>query len=105
MVIMMMSKQCLISKIVSKKFHFTIEQEDHENSDEKKLETFIDFETLEQKEDKQNELFEYMDCMVESLENPDVSSYYHDCHLYEDFLKKRDARLVIKYGNEYKPHL
>ena len=100
-----MLKQSLINKIISKKMHFTIETPDDEKSDEKKLETFIDFETLEQKEDKENELFEYMDCMVESLENPDVSNYYHDCHVYEDFLKRRDARLVKKYGNEYKPHL
>ena len=85
--------------------HFTIEQEDHENPNEKKFETFIDFETLEQRKDKENELFEYMDCMVETLENPDETAYYYACHTYEDFEKRRDARLVIKYGNEYKPYL
>ena len=100
-----MLKQNLINKIISKNMHFTIEQADEKSDEDKKFETFIDFETLDQKEDKENELFEYMDCMVESLENPDVSNYYHDCHVYEDFLKRRDARLVKKYGNEYKPYL
>ena len=100
-----MFKQSLINKIISKNMHFTIEQEDHENHDDKKFETFIDFETLEQRKDKENELFEYMDCMVVSLENPDAKNYYHGCQLFEDFEKRRDARLVIKYGNEYKPYL
>ena len=100
-----MFKQSLINKIISKNMHFTIEQEDHENHDDKKFETFIDFETLEQRKDKENELFEYMDSMLASLENPDEKNYYHDCQLFEDFEKKRDARLVIKYGNEYKPYL
>lgn len=100
-----MFKQSLINKIISKNMHFTIERADEKSDEDKKFETFIDFETLEQRKDKENELFEYMDCMVVSLENPDAKNYYHGCQLFEDFEKRRDARLVIKYGNEYKPYL
>lgn len=98
-----MLKQSLINRIISRKFHFTIEKED--NKEDGKFKTWIEIETLEQRKDKEKELFEYMDSMLESLENTDAKSYYHDCHTYEDFEKKRDERLVKKYGNDYKPYL
>ena len=99
----MMLKQSLINRIISRNFHFTIEKEDEK--EDRKFKTWIEFETLEQRKDKENELYEYMDCMVETLENPDETAYYYACHTYEDFEKRRDARLVKKYGNEYKPYL
>lgn len=98
-----MFKHGLINKIITRNMHFTIEKEDEK--EDKKFKTWIEIETLEQRNDKQKELFEYMDCMVVSLENPDAKNYYHGCQLFEDFEKRRDARLVIKYGNEYKPYL
>ena len=98
-----MFKHGLINKIITRNMHFTIEKEDEK--EDKKFKTWIEIETLEQRNDKQKELFEYMDCMVESLENADENAYYYGCHTYEDFEKKRDAKLVKKYGNEYKPYL
>ena len=68
-------------------------------------ETWIDIQTLEQRNDKLKEQHEYMVTMFCSSEKPDEPSYYSGCITYEDFEKRKDARLVKKYGNKYKPYL
>lgn len=91
-----MFKHGLINKIITRNMHFTIEKEDDEKADE----TWIMIETLEQRNDKEKELFDYLS---QICENPDESSYYHGCETFEDFEKKRDAKLVKKYGQKYIP--
>ena len=92
-----------LNMIISKNFHFTIEKDEDDGHENK---TWIDFESLEQRKDKLIELFDYMDVMWQTDDaKPDESNYYHDCKTYEDFEKKRDEKLVKKYGNDYKPYL
>ena len=95
----MMLKQSLNNKIISNKLHFSIAKDDHEDGD-KANGHFILIETLEQRNDKRNELSEYWSLLCE---NPDESSDYFGCESFEDFEDIMERKMVKKYGDKYIP--
>ena len=60
-----MLKQSLINRIISRKFHFTIEKED--NKEDGKFKTWIEIETVKEQHERMNELmgFDINDLIVD----------------------------------------
>lgn len=89
-----MFKQSLIDNIISKKMHFTIPQKD--DADDKQHETWFAFQTLEQHQDKMDEMGKWINAGL-----CDGKSEYDGLTTWDEFDAIMKEKMVKKYGNQY----